>query len=125
MDKQDRRNILIYVAGALTPKSTDNHAIEYLRNARRLLQASLQVFSFGFTPYCPANDMLFFLAEGGGNITEAQIKDMSMEYLRRSDGVLMLAGWEKSVGCIAEAHEANKYKIPVYLSMKELYDAYS
>ena len=93
----------IYIAGSLTPKGNrddcQNAAIEYLLNCRDMIAAGVSLMKKGWAPFCPAQDMLYFLyLRPGESIGESAIKDMSLAWLDASDAILLLPGWKKSRG---------------------------
>lgn len=119
----------VYVAGPLTPISTtENHAAEYLRNMRNMVVAARRLLMAGFYPFVPAFDFLFFMIPptdstweaGPVEISGSQIKDYSMEWLRRCDAVLFLPGWSKSVGSLAEYEEMKSLGIPGFYNIDDL-----
>jgi len=118
----------VYVAGPLTPKGNrpecNNLAIEYLANCRDMLAVSIQLIHRGWAPFCPAQDMLYFLfLRFGETITEPEIKAMSMAWLEASDAILLLNGWEKSTGSVAEYQRAVELGMPIYHDISEVPDA--
>jgi len=119
----------VYIAGPLTPASTtQNHAIEYLVNIRNMVSAGRKLLMAGFYPFVPAFDFLFFMLppdEGRYcqeplEISGLQIKEYSMEWLRRCDAVIFLPGWLESSGSVAEFYEAVSLKIRVFFDIKDL-----
>lgn len=121
----------IYCAGPLTPTSTtQNHAIEYLMNIRNMVSAGRRLLMAGFYPFVPAFDFLFFMlppdggwmryGQGNVEISGSQIKEYSMEWLRRCDAVLFLSGWSKSNGAVAEYFEAKSMGIPTFFDIEDL-----
>ena len=124
----------VYIAGPLTPtSSTQNHAIEYLVNMRNMVAAGRKLLVAGFYPFVPAFDFLFFMVppekgyDGRGfrldkpEISATQIKEYSMEWLRRCDAVLFLPGWLKSPGSIAEYYEAKSLGIPIFFNIEDIF----
>ena len=57
---------------------------------------------------------------GRAGAVDTAYLDSDLEFLRRSDAVLMLPGWEKSEGSCQERLEALADIIPVYFSIEEL-----
>jgi len=119
----------VYIAGPLTPASTtQNHAIEYLMNIRNMVSTGRRLLMAGFYPFVPAFDFLFFMLppdEGRYcreplEISGPQIKEYSMEWLRRCDAVLFLPGWSKSQGAVAEYFEAKSMGIPTFFDIEDL-----
>jgi len=109
----------IYIAGALTPTGSradcKNPAIEYLANIRDMLDAFIHLVKKGWSPYCPALDILSFLhLPSHVTFGEAEIKGVSMAWLSACETVLLLDGWENSTGTRAELKEAERMHIPIY-----------
>ncbi len=111
----------VYVAGLLTPRGikSANPAIEYLMNISDNVDASLEVFFTGYTPFCPALDFLFFI-KSRERITEAMIKRFSKDWLEVCDAVVLTPDWKKSTGTVAEIKRAKELGIPVFETLEEL-----
>jgi len=98
-------------------KDCENPAIEYLYNIRDMIRAGAQLVLNGYTPYTPGLDYHYFLAE---DITEEQIKDVSMNWLKVCDAVLVLPYFESSKGVHAELEKAKELGIPVFESVSDI-----
>jgi len=108
----------IYIAGPLTPRSLDkNHALEYLENRREMIKAYGILTQAGWCPFCPAFDEDAFLVYP--QLTIGQVQKNSLAYLKRSDAVLFLPGWEKSPGARAEFEIAVKLGKKIFYSLEE------
>jgi hypothetical protein len=106
-----------------TRADTKNPAIEYLLNVRDMIQVAVALIRKGYAPYCPGLDAQYFLSlPSGETISEEAIKDISMAFLERSDIMVLLPGWEKSVGCRAEVMRAIVRGIPTYHGVKGVPD---
>jgi len=103
----------IYVAG----KYNDTDVISVLRNMRKGINLSVDLLLEGFAPFCPWLDFQFGLND---EIDIQAYKDYSMAWLRVSDAVLMVDGWENSGGAIAEKEEAERLNIPVFYNLDSL-----
>lgn len=114
----------VYVAGPLTPRGsredTKNPAVEYLYNVRDMIRAGVQLIENGYSPYIPGIDLQLFLS---GDITEEQIKNVSMAWLEKSDAVLVLPYTDSSTGVIAELERARSLGIPVFDSVSDINSA--
>lgn len=107
----------VYVAG---PYSADN-VITVLENIRAGIKMAKDVFIAGFAPFCPWLDYHYTLALADGEkLTVEQYYAYSMAWLRASDAVLILPGWENSNGTKAEMREAVELGIPVFHDITEL-----
>jgi hypothetical protein len=111
----------VYVAGPLTPrgmrKDTTNAAVEYLYNVKDMIKAGAELIMNGYSPFIPGMDYSLFLVE---DITEEQIKGVSMAWLDKSDAVLILPYFENSLGVIAELDRAKELGIPVFASVSDI-----
>lgn len=122
MKKRIRR---VYIAGLLTPRGiwSNNLAIDYLINVRKMIRAGIEVFSAGFVPFIPALDFAIFLLlreDEGEYITEAMIKRYSKDWLEVCEAMLLTKGWQKSVGTLNEIELAKEREIPIFENIKAL-----
>lgn len=108
--------IKVYVAG---PYSADN-VLDVLRNIGRGEQLAAELFQMGFAPFVPWHDKDFVIKQPEGNFEVGIFYKYSMEWLRVSDCVLVLPGYTKSKGTLAEIAEAERLNIPVFYSIDEL-----
>ena len=55
----------VYVAGPLRPKGYESKSlwIDYLLQVRKNIRYAVEVTELGFTPFCPALDLLFVLMD--------------------------------------------------------------
>ena len=106
----------IYIAGPLT-----GLPIEYLRNCKMMERAAATLIVLGYAPFVPSLDREIFLAlDGEEEITVEMIKNYSMTWLKMCDAVLLMPGWERSKGTLAEIEEAKRRKIPIYDTINDL-----
>lgn len=105
----------IYVAG---PYSADN-VLDVLKNIGRGQRACAKLFSLGYAPFCPWHDKSYVIDRPGDEFTVKQFYEFSMAWLRVSDAVVLIDGWENSKGTLAEIEVAKKLGIPIYGSLKE------
>ncbi len=116
----------VYIAGPLTPVGlwSVHPAIEYLISIRHMIRAGLDVFFAGFVPFIPALDFQLFLAlKTDERITEPMIKRYSKDWLEACEAMLLIAGWKKSEGTLAEIEFAKEKGIPIFESLEELIHA--
>ena len=93
-----RRMKLAYIAGPY--RAATVYGIK--ENIRRAEAVALKWWKKGYAVICPhANTSLF-----DGELPDETFLEGTMEMLRRSDVVVMMPGWEKSAGSIAEREEA-------------------
>lgn len=108
--------IRVYVAG---PYSGDN-VLDVLKNIGRGEKACARLFELGFAPFCPWHDKSYVTDNPDGQFSIEQFYDFSIAWLVVSDAVLLLPGWEKSKGTVAELKVAEELSIPVFYSEDEL-----
>jgi hypothetical protein len=114
-----------YIAGPMTPRGnrrdTQNSAIEYLLNARDLVQAAVALIHKGYAPYCPGLDFQYFLSlRPGETIPEETIKEVSLAWLDVSDIIVLLPGWEASEGCQAEYSRSIELGMPAFYGVESV-----
>lgn len=103
---------VVYVAGPFRARSA--WAIEdNVRNAETL---SLGVWKRGMVALCPHTNARFFHEE----LPDAQLLTGDLELLRRCDAVLLVPGWERSSGTLAEKVHADAHGIPVFTDLDVL-----
>jgi hypothetical protein len=103
---------IIYIAGPYRGKT----GWEIEENIRRAERIALEVWQKGYAAICPhANSRFFF-----GELDEDHVLEGCLEILRRSDGMLLIPGWEASEGARVEWSEALGRRIPIYFSLAEL-----
>lgn len=97
---------LVYIAGAYSG-ATDAEIDRNVANAARIMR---EVFRLGFTPVCPHT----MYDSMRGQFEENEFKRADMELLFNCDHVVLVPGWMKSAGTIAEIAFAKNSDIPVY-----------
>jgi len=113
----------VYIAGSLTPNGLNSAhpTIDYLENVNRMVRLALDCFFAGYDPFVPAFDMLFWLVKNAKEkITEKMIKRYSKTWTAKCDAIVLVEGWQKSRGTLAEIQLANQLEIPVYRSQDRL-----
>lgn len=108
--------VRVYVAG---PYSANN-VLDVLKNIGRGEKMCAKLFSLGFSPFCPWHDKSYVIDNFDAKFTPEQFKEHSLAWLEVSDCVLLLDGWEKSNGTLAEIARAVKLGKPVYFSLNDL-----
>ena len=107
----------VYVAGAY---SADN-VISVLDNIRRGMRLSTEVMLAGFAPFCPWFDFHFqLMLRLNEELTVEDYYRYSLAWLEVSDAMLIVPGFEKSRGTLAEIERANSMGIPVFYSLEDL-----
>jgi len=102
------RGCLVYVSGAITPTEEFPNLNQ---NIARFYTVSLDLFRLGFSVFCPVQQWLPE-ATGYGDVYDA-IMEMDLEILSRCNAILMLEGWEKSRGAVAEYNFARASHLDV------------
>ena len=107
----------VYVAG---PYSANN-IIDCLENMRKGMRAGVEVFLAGYSPWVPWHDFHHQLMfRDGESLSVDDYYEMSMAWLEVSDAMLVLPGWQKSKGTIAEITRAVELDIPIFYSLSDL-----
>jgi len=101
--------IKVFVCGPMTPMEGQHKVLGFLENVRRGMRASAELVKAGFAPFSPFTDFLYwFVLNEGEEITEEQIKGVSLAFVEVCDCVLVLEGAEKSKGAQAEIARAGE-----------------
>lgn len=87
---------------------------EVCRNVRLAKEAAVMILKQSCAVYCPHHDL--FLATSDPIDVEF-LKAASMEFVRCSDAIYVVPGYENSQGTLAEIEEAKKFGIPVFYDM--------
>jgi hypothetical protein len=103
----------VYIAGALNAPTA-----EYLQNVSRMENWALQVQALGCAVYVPCEDILRGILHGQMNY-EDYFKG-SQEWLKVSEAVFLVPGWENSKGTKREIRLARKLHIPVFKDLEKL-----
>ena len=110
----------VYVAG----KYSDNNVLSVLRNIKHGISVATKIMKLGHSPFCPWLDYQFILMEQGETLNVDDFYRYSMDWLKVSDCLVVLDGWESSTGTIAEIETAKKLGIPIYYGLDEFMAAY-
>jgi|SRR5947208_16190888 len=113
----------VYVAGlySRTPDGKVAGIIDALHNMQVGMRVATELLIAGHVPFCPWLDYQFFLMlREGETIPMDAIKAYSMEWLKVSEAILMLPGWEGSGGAKAELEEAQRLGLPVFYTKEEV-----
>lgn len=103
---------VIYVAGPYR-SDTEFGLKQNIRNAEAV---AIKAWQAGHVAFCPHKNTAHF----GGLCPDEIWLAGGLEMLRRCDAMVLVQGWEKSSGTLAEIKEAEKYNIPVYKSVDGL-----
>lgn len=113
---ENERMIAVYVAGPYNA----NGACNVLANIRNGIAACRTLITWGLAPICPWLDCLYCIVD---DVSEAQLKAVSMELMRRADCVYVNPegeDWCASAGVAAEIAEADRLGIPVFYNWPSL-----
>jgi len=113
--------ICVYVAGAYNAPT----AVEMFNNMRKGMRTAMKLMGLTeveLNPFCPWLDFHYALVGDGEEnaITLERFYRYSIAWLRRSDYVLLVPGWENSKGTKRELEVAREENIPVFESIEAL-----
>jgi len=107
----------IYIAG---PYSASN-VITVLDNIREGMRLATEVFLLGYAPFVPFFDFHFqLMLREGENLTVEDYYKYSIAWLKVSDAMLLVPGWQSSKGTKSEMEIADKMSIPIYYDINKL-----
>jgi hypothetical protein len=117
MEKERKNGKRVYVAGPYS----DSNGISVLNNMREGMRLSTQVLLLGYFPFCPFIDYHFqLMLRPDEKLTIDDYYAYSMAWLEVSDAVLLVPGWEKSIGAQKEVKRATELYIPIFYDLMEL-----
>lgn len=103
---------VVYVAG---PFRADN-AWEIEQNIRRAETEALRVWQMGVAAVCPHANNRFYQGAADDDVWLAG--DLKM--LERCDAMLLVDGWQNSIGAVIEKRHAEEHGIPVLADIADL-----
>ena len=107
----------VYVAG---PMSATN-ILTMLDNIHQGIKAGAELIKAGYSPFVPHLDIAFKLQNGHDfDVPVQTYYDYTIEWLPVSDMMLVLPGWEDSIGTKKEIERAKELNIPIYYSLDDL-----
>lgn len=101
---------VVYIAGAFRAETP--WLIE--QNVRKAEEYSLHVWQSGGVALCPHTMTRFFQSSA----PDCTWVDGTLELLKRCDAMLVVPGYEKSVGTLGEIEQAKKMEIPIFLTLE-------
>ena len=111
--------VCVYVAGAINAPS----AGKFLNNLRKGIQLSSKVFLAGYAPFCPFIDFHYNLVMNDTEIASIKTDDFydhSLAWLEKAEAVLVVPGYESSVGTQKELKRADERHIPIFYNLEDL-----
>jgi hypothetical protein len=100
---------IVFIAGAYSaPTEWD-----VIQNIRASEDAAIQIWNLGVAAMCSNKNQ----AHLGGSAPNNVWLEGNLEFVRRSDAVFCVSGWEKSSGARAEVEAAQKAGIPLFSEM--------
>ena len=81
---------------------------DVVRNIRHAEQYAIKYWKLGYAVICPHKNSALF----GGLADDSVWLDGDLEFLRRSDVIVLIPGWKTSAGAKAERREAIRLGIP-------------
>ena len=107
----------IYLAGAYS----GNNVLGTLNNIRKGIRLATEVLLAGFSPFVPWFDFHFqLMLRENEHLTLEQYYNYCLEWLKVSDAILLVPGWEDSKGTKEEINLARKLNIPIYYKLMDL-----
>ena len=101
---------IAYVAGPLRADTLNGIA----ENIARARAVAVHLWRLGYAVLCPHLNSAFM----SGAVPETQFLEAGLEFVRRSDLVVLVDGWERSEGTVREIEEAHARGIPIYVTHK-------
>lgn len=99
---------LLYVAGPYRSRHRGMRGVH--ENIERAASIALELWVAGAAVICPHKNTAFF----DGAAEDSVWLTGDLEMLRRCDAVVMVPGWEQSVGAVEERRVAEDAGIPVF-----------
>ena len=106
----------IYVAGPYS----GNNVLDVLKNIGRGEEMCADLFILGFAPYCPWHNKSFVMTHFNNDFDVLNFYECCIAWLKVSDVMLVLSGWESSKGTLEEIKLAEDLKIPIFYSLEQL-----
>ena len=92
-----------------------------LKAMRRGLRLSVEVFLAGFAPFSPWLDYQYsFMLREGESLPIEMFYEMSLEWLKVSDAMLVLPYTNQHQGVVKEVEMAKIWEIPIFESLQDL-----
>lgn len=111
------KRLRVYVAGAY---SADN-LMDVFHNMKRGMRTGSQLLQLGFAPFVPWLDHhLVFMMQNDEKLSVEDFYEYSLSWLRVSEVMLVLPGYEKSQGTLKEIKVAEELNISIFYSLDQM-----
>jgi len=108
------RDVVVYISGKYSGKDYE----EIDNNIKKAREAAIKVWELGYTVFCPHLNTIHFEVDCSCEYEDYLEGDL--EFLRRSDVLLLLDNWQDSKGAIREKEEALIAQMPIFYNIEEL-----
>ena len=105
---------LIYTAG---PYTSHEGQFGVWKNIHKASLVAHEIMKYGYAVICPHLNTQYL---DGLEISPRDLVAQDLEMIRRSDGIVLIEGWQHSHGARTEIDFCNQQKIPVYMSVADL-----
>ncbi len=107
------KDVVVYVAGPY--RCPEGHEWNVINNIRAAEYIALELWRHNIPTICPHKNTAFF----GGACDDATWLLGDLIIIGRCDILVLVRGWENSIGTIAEIHKALDQKKPVFPNWRD------
>lgn len=111
----------VYVAGPYRCSGKCGVDLDHMRKG---LNMGMDVLLAGYSAFIPWFDFVLKLIGRGEEIETKHFQAYCMEWLKVSDIILLMPGWENSSGTLAEIETAKELGISIVYSLEELQEKF-
>ena len=108
----------VYCAGKL-----NDDAVGYIMNCHRMIRTAKKVREAGYAVYVPCLDFLEGVVTG--SMSYDDYFNNGQEWLKASDAVFLVPGWESSKGTRREMELADANNIPIFDNIEKMNEHFS
>jgi len=114
----------VYISGPITADTPEQRDA----NRKRGYLAAWKLLEYGFAIYCPHTVSVIVAAgqnpsDGDTTLPHNFIMPNDLFWVKTCDIILMLPGYEKSIGCMAELRYAQQLGKQIYYNIEDLLQA--